>query len=231
MATNTVDVFAFFCNGASISKNIARIKQDIKKANSVWKGCARFIVKGVYISKNNLVLNAKTIPAENVFINRQIEPLIQSARKSTNHKEGIYVFYLAGDFFGGELGKYAIGIAGSEVVKFNSKTDYELYGRILLTDMAAGRYTLAHEFGHVLFKRFDSARNRFTHDDPSGPFIHYKTRIMDFAHNKDPKNLMFPISPDHNPRITSLQCKIVQQSKLVKSRNKKNDDDMNIRFF
>ncbi|GAA3316225.1 hypothetical protein GCM10020331_012770 [Ectobacillus funiculus] len=39
----------------------------------------------------------------------------------------------------------------------------------------------------------------------------------DPAHNSDQKNLMFPISPSVNPIVTSQQCQIAKQSKIVRN--------------
>lgn len=224
MATQTVDVYAFFVNGANPSTNISRVKQDIKNANGAWKGCIHFVLKGIYFSKRNLVVNANTIPSDKVFKNEQINSLIQNARNATGNKIGIYVVYLCGEYLAEGKGKNVIGVGGTEVVYFKNKTDYELFGRILLTDKAEGRYTLAHEIGHVLFKRYSVAWERFVHADPSGPYFNLNTRKRDFAHNNDRKNLMFPISPSFLPHITLEQCLIAKQSKIVRKRNLKSEE-------
>lgn len=216
MATHTVDVYAFFVNGANPSTNISRIEQDISNANSTWKGCIKFVLEGIYI-KDNKIVNASSIPSGGVFKNRQMDSLIKSARKLTGNKIGIYVFYLNGDYLAEGKGGKVVGASGTEVTYFESSANYELFGHILLTDKAAGRYTFAHECGHVLFKRYSVTRNKFVHDDPSGPYINFQTGRRDPAHNNDPKNLMFPISPSVNPIVTSQQCQIAKESKIVKN--------------
>ncbi|MGG1677741.1 hypothetical protein ACIFOT_18555 [Neobacillus sp. NRS-1170] len=218
MATYTVDVYAIFVNGADPKSNFSRVKQDIYKANHAWEGCIKFLLKGVYFSKG--IVNAGTIPADKVFKNSSIHSLIQSARNANEHKIGIYVFYLKGDFLAEGRGKNVIGVSGTEIVNFKSSTQYEFFGQILLTDMAANRNTLAHEFGHILFKRFDKIQNRFINDDPSGPYIYHQMGRIDPAHNNNRKNLMFPISPSVNPMVTLQQCQLAKMSKIV-----------NIRFF
>lgn len=234
MAIHTVDVFAFFVNGANRNANITRVKQDIVKANLVWKGCIRFILKSIYFSQNHLVVDASSIPADNVFKNNQIDSLVKHARKVTGKQVGIYVFYIGGNYLAEGRGKRVVGVGGTEIVHFHNPSNYELFGRVLLTDMASGRHTLAHEFGHILLKRYSRTENRFIHDDPSGPYIHTKKNIVDPAHNQNPQNLMFPISPDVNPFVTSDQCKIAKQSKIAKIQNIRSDHDSNanpIHFF
>jgi hypothetical protein len=201
LAAYTVDVYACFVNGAHPSTNIRRVKQDINNANSVWKGCIKFVLKGIYVSKSKRIVNARSIPADKVFKNRQIDSLMKSARNATGNKIGIYVLYLRGDYLAEGRVRRVIGGGGTEVVYFKSSTDYELFGRILLTDEAAGRYTFAHECGHVLFNRYNVTQNKFIYDDPSGPYIHSKIGRRDPAHNHDRKNLMFPISPSINPIV------------------------------
>lgn len=216
---HTVDVYAFFVNGAHPSINISRVKQDIRRANEAWRGCIKFVLKDIYLSKKNLIIHAHSISSKQVFKNTQIDSLIKSARKAADHKTGIYVFYVSGDYLAEGRGKRVVGVGGTELVYFKSSTDYEMFGRILLTDGAAGRYTLAHEFGHILFKRYDTAQSTFIHDDPSGPYIHSHTRRRDAAHNSDRKNLMFPISPSVYPIITALQCQTARRSKIAKVQN------------
>lgn len=223
MANNTVDVFVFFVNGATPNTNIRRIIQDMKKTNSEWEECIIFVLKGIYFSKSNLIVKANSISAKEVFKNRKIESLFKRARKTTGQQSGIYVFYIAGNYLDEGSGRKIVGAGG---------THYELFGRVLLTDKADGRFTMAHEFGHVLLKRYDNKRKRFIHDDPTGPYIHYKKRIKDRAHSNDPNNLMFPISPVANPEISTMQCKIAKQSKIVKSQNNGNENgDSKIKFF
>ncbi|WP_129731758.1 hypothetical protein [Ectobacillus funiculus] len=216
MATHTVDVYAFFFNGANSSTNISRIEQDISKANSTWKGCTKFVLEGAYFNEDKIV-NAGSIPSDGVFKNRQMDSLIKFARNVTGNKIGIYVFYLNGDFLAEGKGRKVVGASTTEVGYFESSTNYELFGHIVLTDKAAGRYTFAHECGHVLFKRYSETRNMFIHDDPSGPYINFQTGKRDPAHNSDQKNLMFPISPSVNPIVTSQQCQIAKQSKIVRN--------------
>lgn len=220
MSNCTVDLFVFFMNDATPEDNIKRLEQDIFRANSSWNGCVQFILKGVFHSKRKRILNAAFIPANNVFKNRQIDSLIRSARQYVGYRTGIYIFYLNGDYFAEGRGKKVVGVSGTELVSFKNNRDYTLYGRILLTDMAAGRYTLAHELGHILFKRYDSGKDKFIHSDPSGPYIHSTTKRMDSAHNNSPNNLMFPITPTNNPTITIKQCKVAQQSKMLKLKDK-----------
>lgn len=216
MAAYTVDVYAYFVNGAHPNINISRVKQDISRANEAWRGCINFVLKDIYFSKTNLIVHAHSIPSKQVFKNEKIDALIKAARKAAGHKTAIYVLYISGDYLAEGKGKRVVGVGGTELVYFNSDTDYELYGRILLTDGAAGRYTLAHEFGHILFKRYNAVQNAFTHDDPSGPYIHSPTRKRDAAHNNDRNNLMFPISPSVHPIITSRQCQTARNSKIAK---------------
>lgn len=215
MATHTVDVYAVFVNGANPNTNISRIEQDISNANSTWKGCIRFVLKGIYFNDNKIV-NASSIPSNGVFKNRQMDSLIKYARDVTGNKIGIYVFYLNGDYLAEGKGRKVVGVSGTEVMYFESSTNYELFGHILLTDRA-GRYTFAHECGHVLFKRYSVTRNMFVHDDPSGPYINFQTGRRDPAHNSDRKNLMFPISPFVNPIVTSQQCQVAKKSKIVRN--------------
>lgn len=216
MTAYTVNVYVFFVNGADPNKNIRRAKEDIKKTNSAWEGCVKFILRNIYFSKSNLILDASLIPAKQVFKNTQVDTLVKAARKATGYKVGIYVLYLRGDYLAEGRGKRVVGVGGTEVISFNSGTDYKLFGRILLTDKAEGRYTMAHEFGHVLFNRYNVTEERFTHDDPSGPFIQPQTDRIDRAHNNDRENLMYPISPVANPIVSAKQCQLAKQSKLVK---------------
>ncbi|MFC3882120.1 ImmA/IrrE family metallo-endopeptidase [Bacillus songklensis] len=234
MATYTVDVYAFFVNGADSRTNIDRVKQDISNANRAWKGCIKFVLKGIYFRKSKLIVNASSIPADKVFKNRQIDPLIKSARNATGNKIGIYVLYLSGDYLAEGRARKVIGVGGTELVSFKNSTDYKLFGRVLLTDKAAGRYTLAHEFGHVLFNHYNVMRKKFIHDDPSGPYINSQIGRRDRAHNNDRKNLMFPISPSVTPIVTSQQCQIAKMSKIVRVQNDdigNNHDLKNIHFF
>ncbi|HWO95998.1 MAG TPA: hypothetical protein VNM45_06645 [Bacillus sp. (in: firmicutes)] len=219
MAGYIVDVYAFFVNGAHPRINIRRVKQDISRANEAWRGCVKFTLQDIYFSKANLIINANSIPSEKVFKHKQIDSLVKAARKAAGRRTGIYVFYVGGDYLAEGRGKRVVGVGGTELVSFKSSTDYELFGRILLTDGAAGRYTLAHEFGHILFKRYNTAQRTFTHDDPSGPYVHAQTRRRDAAHNNDRKNLMFPISPSINPIITPQQCQTARRSKIAKAQN------------
>jgi hypothetical protein len=228
LSTYTVDVYAFFVNGAFPNINIHRIKQDITNANNAWKGCVKFVIKGLYFSKSKIV-NAGSIPADKVFRNRQIESLIESVRNATGNKVGIYVLYLSGDYLAEGRGKKVIGVGGTELVHFKKSTDYELFGHVLLTDKADGRYTLAHEFGHVLFNRYDVTQHRFIHDDPSGPYFNSQIGKTDFAHNNNRKNLMFPISPSVNPMVTSQQCQLAKSSKIVRIQNHNIDEDYDLR--
>jgi hypothetical protein len=218
LAIYTVDIYVFFVNDANPGANIKRLKQDLFNANSAWKGCIQFTVKGIFFSKRKRIVNADSIPANNVFKNKQIDYLIRSARYSTSYKIGIYIFYLNGDYFAEGRGKNVVGVSGTEMVDFKSSKDYEFFGRILLTDMAAGRYTLAHELGHILFKRYDEGDNTFIHSDPSGPYIDSQTKRIDPAHNNSRKNLMFPISPPVNPVITFDQCQVAKRCKIAKVR-------------
>jgi hypothetical protein len=215
LVIHTVDIYAFFVNGANPSTNMSRVKQDVSNANSAWKGCIKFVLKGIFFSKSKLIINASLIPSDKVFKNRQIDSLIKSARNATRHKIGIYVLYLNGDYLAEGRGKRVIGVGGTELVYFKNSNNYKLFGRILLTDEAAGRYTFAHEAGHVLFKRYNVTQNTFIHDDPSGPYINPQTGERYPAHNNDRKNLMFPISPSINPIITLQQCQIAKLSKIV----------------
>ncbi|MDQ0247495.1 hypothetical protein J2S09_005144 [Bacillus fengqiuensis] len=234
MAAHTVDVYAFFVNGAHPSINISRVKQDISRANEAWRGCIKFVLKDIYFSKTNLIVHAHSIPSKQVFKNEQINSIFKAARKAAGHKTAIYVLYVSGDSLAKGRGKRVVGVGGTELVHFNSGTDYELFGRILLTDGAVGRYTMAHEFGHILFKRYNAAQNAFTHDDPSGPYIHSQTRRRDAAHNNDRNNLMFPISPSVNPIITAQQCQTVRRSKIAKVQNDKIVKEFkwrNVHFF
>jgi hypothetical protein len=212
----TVDLYVFFLNGTSTEKNMKRLEDDLYKANSCWRGCVQFNLKGVFHSKRRRVVNADSIPSNNVFKHRQIDSFIKAARSTVGHKTGIYIFYLNGDYFAEGRGKSVVAISGTELVHFHSDQDYELFGRILLTDMATRRYTLAHELGHVLFKRYNTRENRFIHSDPSGPYKSSILRRIDHAHNSSRKNLMFPISPTENPTITFEQCQVAKQGKLVK---------------
>lgn len=219
LAIYTVDLYVFFVNDAKSDTNIKRLKEDLDKANSAWKGCIEFTVKGVFFSKKNLIVNADAIPANNVFKNRHIDHLIRAARYSNGYKTGIYIFYLNGGYFAEGRGKKVVGISGTEMVNFKSSKDYEFFGRILLTEFADGRYTLAHELGHILFKRYDSGEKMFIHSDPAGPYINSQMKRIDPAHNNSRKNLMFPITPPVNPVITFKQCQVAKQCKLVKVQN------------
>ncbi|NRD79123.1 hypothetical protein HPT25_17330 [Bacillus sp. BRMEA1] len=219
MPVHTVDLYVFFANDENPDANIRRFEQDLDMANRDWKGCIQFIVKGIYSSKRKRIVDAASIPATNVFKNRQIDHLIRAARYSIGYQTGIYIFYLNGDYFAEGRGKNVVGVSGTEMVDFKSSKDYEFFGRILLTNMAAGRHTLAHELGHILFKRYDARENRFIHSDPSGPYIHSETKKMDPAHNNNRKNLMFKISPSVNPVLTFEQCQVAKQCKIVQAQN------------
>ncbi|WP_182007576.1 hypothetical protein, partial [Priestia aryabhattai] len=137
MSIYTVDVYAFFVNGAFPDINIHRVEQDMTNANNAWKGCVKFVIKGLYSSRNKIV-NAGSIPAYKVFRNRQIESLIESVRNATGNKVGIYVLYLSGDYLAEGRGKRVIGVGGTELVHFKKSMDYELFGQVLLTDKADG---------------------------------------------------------------------------------------------
>jgi hypothetical protein len=105
-----------------------RLEQDFNHANSCWSGCVQFNLKGVFHSKRKRIVNADSIPSNNVFKHRQIDPLIRAARQAVGHKAGIYIFYLNGNYFSEGRGKNVVGISGTELVYFNSNKDYELFG-------------------------------------------------------------------------------------------------------
>ncbi|OLS36761.1 ImmA/IrrE family metallo-endopeptidase [Bacillus sp. MRMR6] len=218
MTIYTVDVYVFFANNVNPGENMKRIKRDLYMANSAWNGCIQFTLKGIFFSKRNRIINADSIPATNVFKSKLIDDLIRAARYSNDYKTGIYIFYLNGDYFAEGRGKKVVGVSGTEMVDIKSSTDYEFFGRLLLTDMATGRYTLAHELGHILFKRYEARENTFIHSDPSGPYINPRSKRVDPAHNNNRKNLMFPISPSDNPVISLKQCQVAKQCKIVKIR-------------
>ncbi|MFY4776588.1 ImmA/IrrE family metallo-endopeptidase [Metabacillus sp. RGM 3146] len=178
------------------------------------KGCVTFDLKGIFTSEKRRI-DARSISSDYVFINPTIDVLFQTAKKMAGHKTGIYVLYLSGDYLAPGKGKKVVGVGGTELVSFQSAADYELSGRILLTEKAAGRYTLAHELGHVLFSRYEPGRAALTHDDPSGPYIH-STGKRSPAHNNDQNNLMYPVSPSAHPRITRKQCQTARQSKITR---------------
>ncbi|MCD7034260.1 hypothetical protein LRR81_08440 [Metabacillus sp. GX 13764] len=213
MAAYTVDVYAFFVNGADHGSNTLRVKQDIQKANEVWNDCVTFQLKGVTTSKRRV--NAGSISSDYVLIHPTIEALFQEAQTLEGHKTGIYVLYLSGEYLAPGRGKKVVGVGGTELVSFQNEDDYELTGRILLTEKAAGRYTLAHELGHVLFTRYDAKRAALIQDDPSGPYI-YPSGRQNPGHNNDKRNLMYPVSPSERPRITGRQCHTARNSKLTR---------------
>lgn len=129
--------------------------------------------------------------------------LIEQARAALNNATAIYVVYISGPtLFGG-----AIGNGGPSVTFLNSTDVYSIYGRVVMPDDSYETYTLAHEFGHVLFGRFlDDNFDNFTIDDPTNPGS---------GHSNDPQNLMYFVSPARNPVITSEQCMVARQSRIV----------------
>ncbi|MFC0272689.1 hypothetical protein ACFFIX_14735 [Metabacillus herbersteinensis] len=78
MSNHTVDVYAFFVNGANQSENRQRVHQDIQKANLVWEGCITFVLRGLYFSANQQKIDASSILDRHVFNNKQIDSIIQN---------------------------------------------------------------------------------------------------------------------------------------------------------
>jgi hypothetical protein len=122
-------------------------------------------------------------------------------------KNAIFVVYVSGNTFSNGT---SIGSGGARVTINNGVITSE-YGRVALTDLAGtanNPYVFAHEAGHVLFGRLNSAGN-YTQTDPS----------TGTSHNNDPQNLMYPTVPRTNPFINATQCAPARNSMVIRENN------------
>jgi hypothetical protein len=206
----TVRVIGIFTRNARSSATVqqrrARLASDIAFANEAWgTGFFPGVICGMnFVSGGTWNFTGTTIPASTVssIDTSSVNTLIRNVRSQTGDATAIYVVYLSGDFLSNGR---SIGNAGPRF-KFNSNR--RLVGHCVLTDLSGNvnnRYAFAHEAGHVLFGRFNSA-GQITIDDPSNPGN---------IHNNNSQNLMFSTAPRSNPFITAQQCIVARRSSVV----------------
>jgi hypothetical protein len=210
----SVIVYGIFTAGARSSATAeqrrARLNADLASANQAWGSgffpgvsCGiTFYSGGTWNSSR--VINASTSAGVS---DPRIEALINSVRSRVAVKDAIFVVYTSGNTFSNGT---SIGSGGARVTISNGVITSE-YGRVALTDLAGtanNPYVFAHEAGHVLFGRLNSAGN-YTQTDPS----------TGTSHNNDPRNLMYFIVPRTNPYINATQCITARNSLVILENN------------
>ncbi|MFC5649518.1 hypothetical protein ACFPYJ_10305 [Paenibacillus solisilvae] len=171
----------------------ARIASDIANANRAWGtgfspgvSCEINFVSGGTWNATGRTINASLLSAS--LNHASIDNLIKEIRRNVGDLTAIYVLYLSGEAFSNGS---TVGVGGTRQ-KFNNSN--ALVGHIALTNRAGDTnspYLFAHEAGHCL----------------------------GLGHFRNSQNLMYgngnrPV-PRSNPFLTSGQCRLARQSKLI----------------
>ena len=186
------------------------VKADVQKAARIW--CQSQInIQVADLRRLNdlppsepLNLNSRNLAQEfscGQATDQMVDQIFNIQRPGNpDISQSIAVFCIPGDSFQDGSGCHRVRFPGG---------DGPAEHIILLADKADGR-VLAHELGHALFTR--RVGTQWINDDPD------PERDSTKIHNKDRKNLMFPILSVEDPVITPPQTEQAEKCRLTHDR-------------
>ncbi|MED4761325.1 hypothetical protein [Priestia megaterium] len=222
MPTYTVNVYGLFTIGSassgSVAQRRARLNDDIRRANEIWRingtSCINFVAAGTAF--RNIEIDASSRTYTQAL--EDVEPLINRTRRTLNDPIAVYVVYLRGNSFRDEY----IGGGGILVTRYNSPTDYQLIGEVVIPNEGFNTDIFAHEVGHALLTRLSNNNGNLFWDntDPTGPYREFDPQtgellFEDQIHSSISSNIMYPTISGTNRQIAPEQCEIARRSTIV----------------
>ncbi|WP_462409555.1 hypothetical protein [Neobacillus sp. Marseille-QA0830] len=223
MPTYTVNVYGIFTNGSSSSgtaaQRRARLRDDVRRANEIWRingeSCINFVAAGTFPTLTNTRINSRTRTWDQAL--REVDPIVDSARRALGGAIAVYIVYLSGGkFIGGDIG------GGGVRFEFN-QNDYSVFGQVVISNDGFQTDIFAHEVGHILLSRLETDADGnlvLNMNDPTGPYEERdpdtgEVTYTDPDHSASDSNIMYPTIFGTNREIAESQCTIARDSRVV----------------
>ncbi|EJQ78324.1 Uncharacterized protein BC141101_05862 [Bacillus toyonensis] len=212
-------VYMYIVQDRTSSATREKIENHIDKASEIWD--IRFEVRyGSFPHNSNTERTDSEVPVGpsdpndpaypggcNILhqpnllcTNRIIYNIVTQHRNGDFPDAEVIILYSSGRYF-------ANGI--TKAVSYDMNREYPYF--IHMSDGSLELdYIMAHEIGHIF-----NFTNRFDNKNEANPYEDPETSEIDYTHNNDPDNIMYPIVGP-NPTVTADQKAKALESRIIK---------------